>query len=152
MDWSLRDVIGGTSTSVAGAVLMLVSQIIFWKVREFRAGYTGEWETNIFDDQGRIAKRDHLDVRQRAELVYGTINRIFPDAQKHRRWRFYGRLRGNDFFAIFWSKDVSVISYGCWYVHQVSDHKFSGYYLRLSDEGAQVTGIPLDIVRKTSTG
>src|ERR1700726_4778120 len=143
MDWLSRDVIIGTSTSVAGAVLMLITQSIFWKLRESSGGYTGPWRQNIFDEQGNIVKRDQIDLRQRGELLYGTIKRVFPDEQAHRRWKCYGRIRGSDFFAIFWSMNVSVRSYGCWYVRQVSDNKFSGYYFRLSDQGAHVTGIPL---------
>lgn len=131
--------------SVAGAIIYAGCS---WAVRrwvERRGGYTGEWHAEILDAQGTVQKVDRYVFRHSGEIIQGEIQRMNPEAQAHRRWRLYGRLRGRDFFAIFWSTDPKVLSYGCWYLHQVSDFAFEGNYLRLHEgqSGVVVHPIPL---------
>ena len=55
-----------------------------------------------------------------------------------------------DFFAIFWSTDQNVLSYGCWYLHQTGDFEFDGYYLRVIEGNAGVAVNPIRLrVRKS---
>ena len=120
--------------SVAGGVIVLAGQYLVRALSEYRGGYTGIWEDAIFDDAGSIIKRDRVYLRQRGEQVRGWIERLFPAEETHRRWRLYGRIRGQDFFATFWSVDVTVRSYGSFDVHQITDDSFAGYYLRVSEK------------------
>ncbi len=107
--------------------------------------------TEILDDAGQVVKVDRLKIKQYKDVLSGSIERKLPEAEHHRKWKFEGRLRGADFFAIFWSVDTSVMSYGCWYVHQQSDNVLNGYYLRLAQQGTSVTTIPLRLTRERRT-
>lgn len=122
-------------TSIAGAIIWQAIIVLYRRVREFRGDYTGIWRTEILDDAGQVVKVDRLKVKQYNDVLSGSIERKIPENEAHRKWKFEGRLRGADFFAVFWSVDTSVMSYGCWYVHQQSDNVLNGYYLRLSQQG-----------------
>jgi hypothetical protein len=138
--------------AIAGGIVILVGQWIFGKVQEKTGGYSGVWEHQIFDNAGQVVKRDRMDLKQRGDRVFGSIERTFPSSLAHRRWRMEGRLRGKDFFATFWSLDQSVPSYGCWYLHQTGDDSFCGYYLRLTEENHKdIAPIRLEIFRDRKT-
>jgi hypothetical protein len=135
--------------AVVGGIIILAIQMGWKKIQESRGGYTCIWENEILDEEGQIIKRDNVDLRQVGEEATGHIQRLFPDSQKHRNWNLSGRIKGRDFFAIFWSIDQSVHSYGCWYVHQVNDDTFKGYYLRLSEnDHDKITPIEMSLHRK----
>jgi hypothetical protein len=135
--------------AVVGGIIILIAQWIWHKIQESRGGYTGIWENQIFDENKNVVKRDRLDLRQTGEQAAGHIQRLFPENQRHRQWNLAGRIKGRDFFAIFWSLDPSVHSYGCWYIHQVDDDTFRGYYLRLSEtDHDQITPIEISLHRQ----
>lgn len=138
-------------TSIAGAVIWQGFLVLYRMSKEFRGDYTGTWVTEILDDTGQVVKVDRLKMKQYKDVLSGSIERKLPEAEHHRKWKFEGRLRGADFFAVFWSVDKSVMSYGCWYVHQQSDNVLNGYYLRLAQQGTSVTTIPLRLTRERRT-
>jgi len=116
---------------LVGAALVFVVQKIYRVVTERSSPYTGTWYDAIYDEQGNVIKNDILEIRQRGDTLYGKIYRTTPPEQRHRKWNFNGRLRGSQFFAIFWSSTADIPSYGCWYLSQTEDDKFVGYYLSL---------------------
>ena len=145
---SLNEMILRILCSVIGATLVILVQILIRFISEKRGAFTGKWENHIYNENGEIIKRDSLNVKQRGDLIHGFIKRFQPEDQSHRKWKMIGRIRGKDFFAIFWSRDPSIISYGCWYVHQKSDFRFEGYYLKFHEKSKyRIKPIRLDFVR-----
>jgi hypothetical protein len=119
------------ASGLVGAVLVFLVQKAYQYLMEIRAPYTGTWYDSLYDEHGNVVKRDVLKIRQRGDTLTGNISRISPTEQQHRKWLFSGRLRSNNFFAIFWSTSHDVQSYGSWYLTQVDDDHFTGYYLSL---------------------
>jgi hypothetical protein len=61
------------------------------------------------------------------------------------RWIF-GKIQENT--AGYTGPWKSVQSYGCWYLHQVSDDTFSGYYLKVSEQNDKdIAPIRLNLFR-----
>jgi hypothetical protein len=139
------EVLVNVGYSVAGAIVYAGAVRMHRRWAERKGAYTGHWRAELLDAQGAVEKVDRYTFRHSGEIVQGEIERMTPVAQAHRRWRLYGRVRGRDFFAIFWSTDPKVLSYGCWYLHQVSDFESEGNYLRLHEgrSGVAVRPIPL---------
>ena len=68
--------------------------------------------------------------------------------QIRRSSKLYGEVRGGGLFAVFWSLNASIRSYGSWYVHQTSDDRFEGYHLKFDDvESNDVEMTPPEIIR-----
>ncbi|MFH2066482.1 MAG: hypothetical protein ABIK15_14880 [Pseudomonadota bacterium] len=130
----MYEMIIGVTASIVGGLAVILIQKIIQTVREQNNPYTGKWENHIFDEDGNIIKRDILNVYQIGDELYGDIERVFPPNQIHRRWKMTGRLKGKDFFAIFWATDPTISSYGSWYVHQKDDFLFEGYYLKFDEK------------------
>jgi len=118
-------------SGLVGAILVFIAQFVYRRIRESGAPYTGTWHGSILDNEGKVTKQDIMEIKQTGLELSGTIRRIFPEDQRHRKWRFEGRLRGTSFFAVFWSLRSDVQSYGCWYLRQIHDDSFDGYYLSL---------------------
>ena len=131
-----------------GAFLILVIQFLYKRFSEINSPFTGDWEDIIYDENGIVIKQDQIRIRQKGDVVYGNIKRFKPENQKHRRWKFSGRIHGKNFIAIFWPKDKSIPSFGCWYVHQHDDFLFKGHYLKLDEKKARkIKKVPVDIKR-----
>ena len=133
--------------SIVGGLLVLLIQYIFKEIKETRSDFTGNWENNILDEKQNVIKVDELRVQQNNDRLYGSIQRVEPSSQAYRKWFFEGRMIGNNFIAIFWPKDKTVISYGSWYVHQVGDSKFEGFYLKLNEKDGKIDKIPLELTK-----
>jgi hypothetical protein len=132
----IHELVIGIASSIFGAIAVLVVQTIYKKIEEFNGDYSGIWKDSIYDDSGNIVKSDNYEVRQKGETLRGTIERIYPSNQRHRRYKFEGRVRSGVFFAIFWSLDQTVPSNGCWYMRQTHDGRFEGFYLKLQENDA----------------
>lgn len=142
----------GIIASIVGGLAVLIIQKLIKIVREQSSSYTGKWEIHIYDKADNIIKRDLVNVFQVGDELYGNIERVFPAHQVHRRWNMKGRLRGKDFFALFWSIDPTIQSFGCWYVHQKDDFLFEGYYLKLDEKTKLgVKPIKLAFVKNTNS-
>lgn len=136
--------------SVLGGCVVLAGRAIVVFVREGRGPFAGAWEDRIYDETDHVVKRDRIEVRQgpRSDYVHGRIRRFYPQDQRYREWNFAGRIRDGNFFAAFWSVDRAIRSYGCWYLQQVSDFRFEGYYLwRPRGEGEDIPKIKVALVR-----
>lgn len=157
------DALGSSLWTVAVPIMASIAAIIIWeaagwivnRIRENRFGYTGVWEDEIFDSDSTVVKRDSVELRQRGEEVYGNIRRIIPVEQNDKRWKFYGRIIGSNFFAVFWQVDRNDPSYGCWYLHRLhhddaapGERELSGYYLKFSDATGEVVGVPVKLKQK----
>jgi len=141
----------GIISSIIGGIVVICVQKLVKSIKEKSNPYTGKWENHIYDNNGTVIKRDVIDVRQNGIEMNGTIKREFPPDQIHRRWEMTGRIVGKDFFAIFWSTDPTINSYGSWYVHYKNDFLFEGYYLKLNEKAKHgVSLIRLDFVKSNS--
>lgn len=141
----MRDFYINLLSGLLGALIVFVIQWAYRKAVEERAPYTGSWRGEIYDDEGEVVKIDSFQMRQRGSSIEGKISRESPASQTHREWRFTGKLRGRQFFAIFWATTLDIQSYGCWYLTQVGDDSFSGYYLSLHQR-QQENGALLGVV------
>lgn len=143
------DVLTNIGYIVGGFTFNSIATAVIKRRTEKRGAYTGKWRGEIANTSGVPEKIDLHDFKNRGDLVEGEITRQSPTNQKHRNWKLYGRIRGRDFFAVFWSSDPAVPSYGCWFLHQVTDFEFKGYYLRLEEQptGTNVLPIPLTLTR-----
>lgn len=106
-----------------------------------KSGYTGKWDQFIYakgDDmyQGEIIKRDqyelkHTKMRYTGKLVtniHGTIRRVFPLDQTHRRWDCVGYL-DDEILTILYQSMEPQKSRGCIYLRLYKDFEFRGFYL-----------------------
>lgn len=136
-------------SGLVGALLVYLFQRFYGVITEKNSPYTGTWYDSIYDDAGHIVKQDIFDVKQRGDTLTGTIARSSPPEHRHRKWLFIGKMRGERFFAIFWSTTQDIQSYGCWYMTQVDDDHFAGYYLSLQKTINDENGKMLEELRPT---
>lgn len=115
--------------------------------------FSGKWYNCIFDSSGGIVSIDTVIAKQRGQMVYGKIRRIFSSTAneeefRRRKWKFTGRVTDNEFFAIFWSVDPLIISRGSWYVVSKRDYHYEGSYLKPSpDKGFNVLPVTLHFTK-----
>lgn len=129
---------------ISSGVLMAIvyaGKNSFYYLRIRRSKYTGKWDQLIYlqgDDtyQGGVVKQDqyeikHMKLRYSGHLVInirGTIRRVSPPDQAHRRWDCIGYLDG-DILTILYQSMEGQKSRGCIYLRLIKDFEFRGYYL-----------------------
>lgn len=116
--------------AIIGAILWEAGRSIRDRLRERAAPHTGRWLGTISKHGSEEPKDDLYEIRQSSSELFGTIARLKPDKQNHRRWRFHGRLIGRDFIGAFWGD-----SYGVWFLRKPrnDDWQFEGRYLSIHD-------------------
>ncbi len=122
--------------SIIGA---LIVSFLCWLVKTlyqyFRyyrnSKYSGTWKDEIFDENGQVVKQDIFTIKhnKRTNHFIGTVKRVFPNEQSHRKWNCSGVIISNHFILSFWSDDL-IMSDGCVYTVLVDDYTYEGYYLR----------------------
>ena len=130
------------AAGLVGALILAIVQWLYKYIRERKSPYTGAWRGSIYDDEGQLVKRDIVRMRQYGDNIKGRISRTYPAELRHRKWSLNGKLRGRQMLGVFWSATQDIPSHGCWYLTQIDDDHFTGYYLslhrRLSEEGGLV--------------
>jgi hypothetical protein len=122
--------------AVTGGVLVLILKVILQWFFENWSRWAGSWYDCIYDDEGKLEKRDVFRLRNfpGASTIRAGIRGDFPyEIRGHRRWKLMGKIVGHDFIAHFWSVQKGVSSYGVWFVHQEEDYLFRGQYLKWDD-------------------
>ncbi|WP_417910951.1 hypothetical protein [Candidatus Electronema sp. PJ] len=141
----LEDLLLKVVAGVIGAGVMYLLQRVYGFLVENKAPYTGTWYSKISDGYGSIIKQDTWIIRQREDTLTGLIKRTFPVDQKHRQWKFSGKMRGHDFIGVFWAASNDIRSYGSYVLRQTGDDKFEGYYLSMqrtvSDDNGTITEV-----------
>ncbi|MCA9731676.1 MAG: hypothetical protein H6559_20495 [Lewinellaceae bacterium] len=134
----INEILVNLIIGILGAIIYATGVYLVGRIRENRNPYTGKWESRIYDDSGRIVKKDIWNLRQKGKEFKGTVYRIEPKNQSHRFWNMKGRIIDRNFFAIFWSKDENIKSYGCWFMRQEDDFLLKGKYLSLQEDNGFV--------------
>lgn len=116
---------------LVGAFILYIIQVFYKYITEQRSPFTGIWEGNIYDTNGAVIKRDIFRIHQRGNTIQGVIVRDYPNEQHPRNWHVSGKLIGREFFGIFWPKSGNITSHGSFYLTQVGDKRFVGYYMSL---------------------
>jgi hypothetical protein len=127
----ISDFIINLLAGIAGAILIFIGQFLYKFIRERNAPFTGKWEGIIYDKLGNIEKRNIFEFRQFGDDISGLSTRVFPKEQSHRRWHVSGKTLGREFFGIFWPYKENITSHGSFYLTQVNDLVFTGYYYSL---------------------
>ena len=79
---------------------------------------------------------------KRNNTITGTISRVAPVEQIHRRWKCSGVLSGEHLILLFWSEDV-IKSDGCIYAVLKEDFIYEGLYLKAENSGISMIKIKL---------
>ena len=144
------NVIAGIITSALVPIFSFLSYK-FLRRRWQKSVINGDWFGAIFDGEGNICKTDTFTLKLKGEAVSGDILRTYPTDLCARRWDFLGRIHDRSFFAIYWPEDKANISAGCWFLRQVDDRTFDGYYYRRPhdyEEGDPIMSVPMIITRR----
>lgn len=130
---TLSNVFWGIIGSLIGAVLVVLVQERISFLRARHGFLTGQWLQLIYDDQGKVIKRDRLDLRHEGNIIKGHYCRLEPSDQKFKEWQFSGRLEGHLLYGLYWSSDLKKNpgSYGTSQLHMINQAKFTGFYTRL---------------------
>lgn len=93
--------------------------------------YSGEWRDEIYNERNQIIKKDIIVLRhnKRTNCVTGSVKRIYPNEQTHRKWQCSGVITANHLIVSFWSDDL-IMSDGCVYAVMINDYIYEGYYLK----------------------
>lgn len=147
-----------------GIIASIVAAIICWVIKKAleiiqikKSIYSGNWEQLIYDNNdytGEPIKRDiyklkHKKLRYSGKMtvnIVGTISRVSPEEQKHRKWDVIGYLEGNILTMLYQAKEAQK-SRGCIYVKLYADFEFRGYYLEEHSDGT-IDKTPLIIKKK----
>ena len=147
-----------------GIIASIVAAIICWVIKKAleiiqikQSIYSGNWEQLIYDNNdytGEPIKRDiyklkHKKLRYSGKMtvnIVGTISRVSPEEQKHRKWDVIGYLEGNILTMLYQAKEAQK-SRGCIYVKLYADFEFRGYYLEEHSDGT-IDKTPLIIKKK----
>ncbi len=98
--------------------------------------FSGIWINTIPADGTTPERTDRMELTQNGESVTATITRQKP-AEGKRMWEVSGRIRGSDFFAVFWQPETYGRSFGSWFVQQLDDDIFEGIYIRRDRESLE---------------
>lgn len=107
--------------------------------------YSGKWIQMIYernDYLGNPIKEDvynikHKKIRYGGKMIInveGTIERSYPESQKHRKWDVIGYLEG-DVLTLLYQSHEGQKSRGCIYVKLYTDFEFRGFYLEEHKDG-----------------
>lgn len=139
-------IVGIISSAIIAGVGFAINRIYSYiKVR--KSEYTGKWEQLIYASgdegyEGEIVKQDQYDIKH-TKLKYsgrlvsnirGTIQRVSPTNQRHRRWDCIGYLDGEVLTILYQSMEAQK-SRGCIYLRLFKDFEFRGYYLEEHKDG-----------------
>jgi hypothetical protein len=134
---------------ISTGILSLVS---FFTVRFLgkKSSVDGDWFGVIFDREGNITKTDTFTLKLKGTSVHGKIKRTFPAEQVTRQWDFIGRIQNRSFYAIYWPEDQLNVSSGCWFLRQLDDRTFDGFYYRHhqdNEDGEPIQAVSMIISR-----
>ena len=135
----------GIITGVVSSVIIIVTKIIYTNILCYtQSKYSGKWKDEIYDNNGNIVKRDMyvLKHHKRNNTITGTISRVAPVEQIHRKWKCSGVLSGEHLILSFWSDDV-IKSDGCIYVVLKEDFTYEGLYLKTEHSDISMVKIKL---------
>ena len=127
------DIFWGLVGSLVGAIATILARELFLYIKSRRGVYSGKWIQIIYDEDGNEIKRDEVIAKHIGNTLRGTVRRVFPENQAHKRWRFEGQIRGRLFFGIFWSTNVvrNPNSYGTLQLNIVNENEMDGFYVKL---------------------
>ena len=137
---------------IIGVVTSILVSIIGWLVKQGilimvnkSSKYSGKWIQLIYEHNnysGIPIKKDiycikHKKIRYSGKLVVnmeGTIERFYPEFQKHRKWDVIGYLQG-DVLTLLYQSQEGQKSRGCIYARLYTDFEFRGFYLEEHKDG-----------------
>ena len=128
---------GITSTIIWGLVVNLIGFLFGFVAKELitylryrKRALTGNWEQIIED--GQSVKRDLVRCRHIGDKLKGTIERLEPEDQNYKRWKFEARKRSSMIFGSFWATDLrNNESYGTIQHYLINNSNLEGFYVKL---------------------
>ena len=138
----------GIITGVVSSLIIIVGNIIYANFIYYtRSKYSGKWKDEIYDSNGNIVKRDTyvLKHHKRNNTITGTISRVAPVEQIHRRWKCSGVLSSEHLILSFWSEDA-IKSDGCIYAVLKEDYIYEGLYLKA--ENSNISMIKIKLIKE----
>lgn len=138
----------GITTGVVSSIIIIVGKIIYTNfICYTQSKYSGKWKDEIYDSNGNVVKRDMyvLKHHKRNNTITGTISRVAPVEQIHRRWKCSGVLSGEHLILSFWSEDV-IKSDGCIYAVLKEDFIYEGLYLKA--ENSSINKIKIKLIKE----
>ncbi len=122
--------------ALAAMVVGFLLKELWTAIRSRRGPLTGKWVQLIYDDGGQIVKTDSVECSHFGEEVKGKVHRREPKDERHKRWGFRGKFRGDLFFGIFWTinEQRNPRSYGTYQLFRVGT-QLEGFYVRLKTDG-----------------
>lgn len=139
---------------IAGVISSCIVCLVCFFLKKFinfikigQSEFTGTWRQFIYapddtDYKGEIVKEDKYEIKH-SKLKYagklvtnvrGTIQRVSPTDQGHRRWDCIGYLDGEVLTILYQSMEAQK-SRGCIYLRLFKDFEFRGYYLEEHKDG-----------------
>jgi hypothetical protein len=121
--------------SIVGAIVVLILEQFLNFLKSRNRDYSGRWEQVIYDENGKIVKKDEVACRQIGDSLSGEIHRFDPSEQNSKKWKFKGKIKGNFFFGMFWAIDVRTNpkSYGTLQLYITNANLMKGFYVKLQD-------------------
>lgn len=101
----ISSLLAGAAYAVLGSVVYLLGYYLIDWLRSEGAVHTGKYEQKIPAQHEEPEKRDEVSCRQVGSKLSGTIRRIQPTDQNHKRWKFEGRTAESAVLLTFWSTD-----------------------------------------------
>ncbi len=158
MQSNFNGVMAGILATCIVGIVGFWGKKIFEIIRIRKSEYTGKWEQLIYANEdelytGSVVKRDIYEIKHTKMLytgklvmnIRGTIHRVAPVEQQHRKWDCIGYLDGDILTILYQSKEAQK-SRGCIYLRLFKDFEFRGYYLEEHRDGT-IDKTPL-IIRK----
>lgn len=135
----------GIVTGLVSSILIILSKMIYTNIICYtQSKYSGKWKDEIYDNNGNIIKRDMYVLKHHKQnnTITGTICRLAPVEQIHRKWKCSGVLSGEHLILSFWSEDV-IKSDGCIYAVLKEDFTYEGLYLKTENSDIHIIKIKL---------
>lgn len=102
---------------IGGIIAMLLQYAVIWSdnfIRSRHGEMHGKWYEVLDEYNGLKERLDVVIIKQRGNRIYGSMKRLLPTEESHRRWCFEGYVRGNHMVVIFHIKNprADPASYG----------------------------------------
>ena len=115
---------------------LIVTALYNWnrKRAEYKSKLTRTWSQSVYEHYPtNIRAKDIVKCKhnKKTDQVSGEISRVFPDTEKHKKWKFSGRFNENTIYLTFWPVADKTPSFGTIIMNfDVEKNKFLGGYTK----------------------
>ena len=140
----ITEILIGILIGIIGTFSYNVIARLVKRYKDRKSFYSGRWNSEIYDAEGKVAKEDVLDLIESHGVIKGEMARVRPSYQNDREWIVSGFVRNGHMLLSIIAKDETQASDGSVYVVLKTDKVYEGFYLKKVEDGG-IISVPIKL-------